>query len=369
MANIFFRTSIAPYRIDTYNALHSKLGCEMYFYYDYDSSQDLNEEGMRKACVFTPHYLKGFQFGESQSRTLCTKIWHILRMNNPEIVIVPEFQPIAVQVLLYKFLFRKKFMVVSMCDDSYDMVSNSHDFSQFHKRMRQLIVPWVDELLLVDSRVRDWYQQIYHKGIWLPIIRDEKKERPLYDAALPISRDYIDKFNLRGKKILLYVGRLVDEKNLDTLIDAIKLTKENFTTIFVGSGNMEDTLRKKASECKKEIIFAGHYVDEGVRAWYNVADVFILPSKQEPYGAVTNEALIAGVQTIVSEHAGSACLINEGNGKVINPFDLNQIAKTIDETMSKVTATLDVKVKENKMPFLFDDIIEDIIVQLKQHKK
>lgn len=366
MPNLFFRTSIAPYRIDTYNALHTQLGAELYFYYDYDSSQNLNEEGMRQACVFTPHYLKAFQFGESQSRTLCTHIWHTLRVNKPEIVIVPEFQPIAVQVLLYKTLFRKKFKVVSMCDDSYDMVGNDRDFSRFHKLMRRLIAPWVDELLLVDSRVRDWYRQHYHKGLWLPIIRDEKKERPLYEAALPISRDYIDRFGLEGKKILLYVGRLVDEKNLDTLIEAISRTKEEFTTILVGSGTLESSLREKAARSKKEIIFAGHYVDEGVRAWYNVADVFILPSKQEPYGAVTNEALIAGAYSIVSERAGSACLISDENGKVINPLDPDRMAQTIDETMSKVRPATELKVKENKMPFLFDDIVEDIIVKLKQ---
>lgn len=366
MANLFFRTSIAPYRIDTYNALHSQLGCEMYFYYNYDSSQNLNEEGMRKACTFTPHYLKGIKFGKSESRKLCTKIWHIIRVNNPQVVIVPEFQPIAVQVLFFKFLFRKKFKIVSMCDDSYDMVSNSHDFSRFHKLMRRLIVPLVDELLLVDSRVTDWYQQNYHKGIWLPIIRDEKKERTLYGSALPLSREYIENFKLKGKKILLFVGRLASEKNLDTLIDAINLTKEDFTTILVGSGAMEQALRHKAEKYNKEIIFAGHYVDEGVRAWYNIADVFILPSKQEPYGAVTNEALIAGNYAIVSEHAGSACLISEKNGKMINPLDLNNMAKTIDEAMSKVTHTFDDELKENKMPVTFDDTMNDVIKQLKQ---
>ena len=366
MANLFFRTSIAPYRIDIYNALHEQMGCEMYFYHSFDSSQELNEEGMRKMCHFAPTYLKGFTFGKGETRKFCTEVWQILRSHKPEVVIVPEFQLLTIQVILFKFLFRKQFKVVSMCDDSYDMVSNDHDFSFIHKYARKLIAPLVDNLLLVDSRVCNWYQKRYHKGIWLPIVRNEKKEKKHYENALPISRDYIKKYNLQGKKVLLFVGRFVKEKNLDNLIQAIGKTKEDFVTVLVGSGELEEQLRKMASNVKKEIIFAGHYVDDDVRAWYNVADVFILPSKQEPFGAVTNEALIAGDFSIVSEHAGSACLITSDNGLLINPYDIDGIARAIDNTMCRIIKTESCVVKDCLMSFLFDDIINNVITELKK---
>lgn len=364
MANLFFRTSIAPYRIDIYNALHKRLNCELHFYYDYDSSQELNEKGMREACCFTPHYLKGIKFGKGDSRKLCTQIWRILHCNNPKIVIVPEFQPIAIQVLLYRFLFRKKFKVISMCDDSYDMVTNDNDFSLFHKLMRKLIVPLLDDLLLVDSQVRDWYKKHYGKGIWLPIIRDEQIELPLYEQSLSLSRQFRERFHLNGKKVLLFVGRLVDVKNLDTLIKALEHTTEDFVTIFVGSGELEATLKELAKKSKKEIIFAGHYVDNAIRAWYNIADVFILPSKQEAYGAVTNEALIAGDMAIISENAGSSCLINKENGYVVNPYDIESIATTIDDVMGKIAPSEELNVKPNKMPVLFDEIMDNVVKEL-----
>ena len=364
MANLFFRTSIAPYRIDIYNALHERLGCEMYFYYSFDSSQKLNEEGMRRMCHFTPTYLKGITFGEGETRKFCTEVWKILRRHKPEIVIVPEFQLLTIQVILYKFLFRKQFKVISMCDDSYDMVSNDHDFSFIHKYARKLIAPLVDNLLLVDSRVRDWYQKHYHKGVWLPIVRDEKKEKVHYENALPISRDYIKKYNLQGKKVLLFVGRFVKEKNLDNFIQAIGKTKEDFVTVLVGSGELEEQLKEMARNIDKEIIFAGHYVDDGVRAWYNVADVFILPSKQEAYGAVTNEALIAGDVSIVSEHAGSACLITPDNGVQIKPYDIEGIARAIDNSMCRIKKADSCVVKDCLMPFLFDNIINNVIKEI-----
>ena len=144
MANLFFRTSIAPYRIDTYNALHERLGCMMCFYHTFDSSQKLNEEGMRKECKFTPRYLKGITFGSGETRKFCTEVWTLLRSNKPNVVIVPEYQLLTIQVLLYKFIFRKKFKVISMCDDSFDMVNNNNDFTIIHKWARKLIAPLVD---------------------------------------------------------------------------------------------------------------------------------------------------------------------------------------------------------------------------------
>ena len=366
MANLFFRTSIAPYRIDTYNALHERLGCMMCFYHTFDSSQKLNEEGMRKECKFTPRYLKGITFGSGETRKFCTEVCTLLRSNKPNVVIVPEYQLLTIQVLLYKFIFRKKFKVISMCDDSFDMVNNNNDFTIIHKWARKLIAPLVDDMLLVDSRVRDWYQEHYKKGIWLPIVRDEKKEIPNYERSLPISKKYKEQFNLAGRKVLLFVGRFVVEKNLDNFIKALGKTKEDFVTVMVGSGELEGQLRELSKGIGKEIVFTGHYVDDGVRAWYNVADVFVLPSKQEAYGAVTNEALIAGNYSVISESAGSACLITQDNGCLLKPYDLDGMASAIDNAMRMVRHKDTCDVKDNLMPFLFDDIINKVITEIKQ---
>ena len=338
----------------------------MCFYHTFDSSQKLNEEGMRKECKFTPRYLKGITFGSGETRKFCTEVWTLLRNNKPNVVIVPEYQLLTIQVLLYKFIFRKKFKVISMCDDSFDMVNNNNDFTIIHKWARKLIAPLVDDMLLVDSRVRDWYQEHYKKGIWLPIVRDEKKEIPNYERSLPISKKYKEQFNLAGRKVLLFVGRFVVEKNLDNFIKALGKTKEDFVTVMVGSGELEGQLRELSKGIGKEIVFTGHYVDDGVRAWYNVADVFVLPSKQEAYGAVTNEALIAGNYSVISESAGSACLITQDNGCLVKPYDLDGMASAIDNAMRMVRHKDTCDVKDNLMPFLFDDIINKVITEIKQ---
>lgn len=365
MANLFFRTNVAPYRIDTYNALHDKLGCEMYFLYKEDNSQKFDMQVLYDRCNFKPNFLNSISIF-NRNQKLCTNIWDILRKEKPEIVIVPEFKILTVQILLYKWLFKKKIKVISMCDDSWDMVANNHDFSKAHRKMRKLVTPHLDDLLLVDDRVVKWYQEKYNKGIWLPIIRDEKIETPLYKRVIPLSIEYINKYKLENKKVLLFIGRLVHEKNLERLLDAITITKEDYITVIVGSGELENQLKQKALNIDKSIIFAGRYEGDNVRAWYNVADAFILPSHMEPFGAVTNEALIAGCKCLISENAGSACLIDETNGMIFNPYDIESMANAIDKMMKEISPREDIKPRPDKMGFSFEDVINRVLAKIKR---
>ena len=367
MANLLFQTYIAPYRIDTYNALHEKTGMQFYFLYTQHGMQKFDMASLYSQCNFKPKFLRTISLF-SKYYKICTNIWSILKEEKPEIVIVPEFKILTLQVLLHKYIFFKRYKVISMCDDSYDMVANDHDFSKIHKFSRQIVVPFLDNLLLVDSRVAKWYKNRYHKGIWLPIIRDEKKEAPLYENVIHLSKDLSDRFNLNLRKVLLFVGRLDPVKNLETLFKAISITTEDFVTVIVGDGELESQLKQQASEMTKPIVFAGRYEGDGVRAWYNIADVFVLASKQEAYGAVTNEALIAGVPCIISENAGSACLINETNGLVINPYDIDSMAQTLNEIMKKVVVKEKMTARPSKMPFTFNDILDRTISQMISYK-
>ena len=365
MANLFFRTNVAPYRIDTYNALHEKLGCEFYFLYAEDSSQKFDMQKLYEQCKFKVNILKTISLFGKRTQKICTNLRKIIKSNKPEIVIVPEFKILTVQVLLYRWITRRKYKVVSMCDDSWDMIAHDHEWSLAHKWMRKLVTPFLDNLLLVDDRVVNWYNEKYGKGIWLPIIRNEEREVLGYERTLLMSKEFAQQFNLIGKKVLLFVGRLVPVKNLDKLFMALSITKEDFVTVLVGSGQLEETLKMQASAINKPIVFAGRYEGDGVRAWYNVADAFVLASKMEPFGAVTNEAIIAGCTCLISENAGSACLINESNGVIFNPYDIDAMAKAIDNTMRKVKVRKEYTIRPCKMAFNFDETMNRVINDLK----
>lgn len=367
MANLFFRTNVAPYRIDTYNALHEKLGCEFYFLYREDNSQKFDMQKQYDQCNFKVNFVDSISLFGKKSQKFCTNIWKILRMNNPEVVIVPEFKILTLQVLLYKWVFRKKYKIVCMTDDSFSNLVGK-TATKLHLFAQKILAPMMDNFLLVDIRVVKWYKQNYSKGIWLPIIRDENKELPQYKDVLPKSRDLVKEFGLEGKKVLLFLARLEPVKNASRMLEAIASTKENFVTVVVGSGSLEDELKRLASGISKPIIFPGRYEGDGVRAWYNAADVFILPSIWEPFGAVTNEALLAGCKCLISDVSGSTCLIDETNGTVFNPYVIDAMAKVIDDTMKETPLREEITSRPSKMTFTFDETMERVINEIKINK-
>lgn len=359
MSNIFIRTNIAPYRVDTYNALHEQLGMKMCFY-ERKSDEKFDIDALEALCSFKPVYLKGKTFGH-MNRKWCYGLWKMLRKENPKMVIVPEFQISAMQVLLYRWLTRGKYKVVSMTDDSYDMIANDSDFTKLHKWLRTHIAKFFDDFIVVAPKVEQWYQDLFNKGIWMPIIMNDKKAVENYERLLPLSREYAKRYNLEGKKVLLSVSRLVDLKNLYRVIDAFGISKTNSTLVIVGDGPERESLKEHAKKVKKEIIFTGRFDGDELYAWYNLASVFILASYQEAFGAVTNEALLAGCRMVISEKAGSECLVDNSNGEKINPMDVENIANAIDRQLAQAVIPDLTSSRQSLMTVSFEDRIFNLV--------
>jgi glycosyltransferase involved in cell wall biosynthesis len=70
-------------------------------------------------------------------------------------------------------------------------------------------------------------------------------------------------------------------------------------------------------------------------SFYNIADLFILPSKYEPFGAVVNEALIWGCPCIISDRVGAIDYIREGvNGTVFESGNKQSLVDAFKRTGS-----------------------------------
>lgn len=125
-------------------------------------------------------------------------------------------------------------------------------------------------------------------------------------------------------KRFLYVGRLVDVKNLKMLINVFNKLPQLTLTI-VGFGEQEAELKSIA---KNNIIFTGAINNKALPQVYQQNDVFILPSKSEPWGLVVEEALNNGIPVIVSNKVGChEAIVNKNNGIVFAPFNSTSALK------------------------------------------
>lgn len=109
---------------------------------------------------------------------------------------------------------------------------------------------------------------------------------------------------------LLFVGRLVSDKGVDLLIEALaRLAQEKhyFKTKIIGDGPMRSTLNSKLESCHLDglVDFTGTLSGEAVRGAYCSARYTVVPSRwEEPFGLVAIEALACGSVPIVADSGG-----------------------------------------------------------------
>jgi glycosyltransferase involved in cell wall biosynthesis len=111
-------------------------------------------------------------------------------------------------------------------------------------------------------------------------------------------------------EILLFVGRLSSEKGLHTLLESLSIykMKQNLcpTLVIIGDGPEENNLKNIAESKNLPVVFAGFKQGSSLSNYYSAADIFVLPSKSEPWGLVVNEAMQFGLPLILSNKVGSA---------------------------------------------------------------
>lgn len=350
---VVFHPTVAPYRIDLFNRLSEMYDTDIYLlmnkfnvFMDYQKIVD--------KMSFVPQYVFP-DTAKDKTRSFSRRFWKIIDRKHPDTVLSFEFSACTIMVLLHRFLSGGKYRVVTLCDDSPDMIRNS---SLRHRIFRNLCCKYINEVILCSPEVRDWYKMRFNKGVYFPIIRNEKKALISIKNAWPMTGKIIEQYKLAGKRVYLFVGRIAPEKNIEYLLRSFrKVALDNEALIIVGDGPELAKLKRRYVDTA---IFVGRKEDQELLAFYNIADVFILPSKIERFGAVTNEALLAGCFSLISTYCGSKCLINEGtNGYVFNPDDKEALSQSIIKSRQHTFEK-----KCSLMNCTFEEFFENIALSL-----
>ena len=174
-----------------------------------------------------------------------------------------------------------------------------------------------------------------------------------------IERDYNFRrqYAADNEKIILFMGRLVYEKGIQHLIDAMPKILSNYNDaklIVAGKGAMLDELKAKVDYMglSQKVYFTGYLNSKQVPKMYKCADISVFPSTYEPFGIVALEAMLAGVPTVVSDTGGLNEIIDHGvNGMKSYTGNANSLADSIltllfdQQLCSEVTKNAKQKVK------------------------
>jgi glycogen(starch) synthase len=140
-------------------------------------------------------------------------------------------------------------------------------------------------------------------------------------------------------RYVLALGRVVVKKGFDLLIrafDSISSRHPDVTLAIGGSGHEEEALHRLVADLRlaDRVRFLGRLTRTEVASTMAAAEVFVMPSRLEPFGIVLLEAWRAGRATIATSRGGPPEFVEDGEtGLLADPFDTPALAAALDAAL------------------------------------
>ncbi|HHX77016.1 MAG TPA: glycosyltransferase family 4 protein [Firmicutes bacterium] len=168
-----------------------------------------------------------------------------------------------------------------------------------------------------------------------------------------------ERYNIpKENLILLYVGRLGKEKNIEFLFDCFNSVLKNnprLTLALVGDGPLEEKIKSLISELKIEsnVILTGLLDKEDVIHCYTGADIFVFASVTETQGLVLVEAKAAGTPAVAVAAFGAKEMVKHGEDGFLSTMDKEQYTRYLRLLVNndKLRAKMSLKARENAKLF------------------
>jgi len=155
----------------------------------------------------------------------------------------------------------------------------------------------------------------------------------------------IKKYGLDGAFVLLTLGRLVERKGQDQVLEALRILKEaspdiSYRYLICGEGPDEGRLRSLAEKysLEKEVIFTGYVSEQEKADYYYVSDVYLMLSRERPdqgdvegFGLTFLEAGACEKPVIGGRSGGvPEAVVDQETGFLVDPLSPKELAERID---------------------------------------
>ena len=169
--------------------------------------------------------------------------------------------------------------------------------------------------------------------------REASKERDFMRRQLGLEE---------GRPVILFASKLQERKRCSDLLDAflrLESSRDDRARpylLIVGDGEERAKLEKRAKDAQtSDVRFLGFQNQQSLPAFFDLCDVFVLVSVDEPWGLVVNEVMNAGKAVIVSTEVGCQMdLVEDGvNGYVVKPGDIDGLACALSRVLAHPAKT------------------------------
>jgi glycosyltransferase involved in cell wall biosynthesis len=339
---ILFTNIITPYNIPLFNYINKKGNFNFKIVALAEKEKNRKWQLNKGKIEFDYKILSGFNlffYGEKREISIHINIgvFMFLLSHNPNIIIITGYDCLAYwQIFLYCKVFRKKCILWNGTT-----LLSAGTLKGIRGTLKKIIIKGVDSYIAYGSKAKEYLEYFGADSKKIYISTNTVDVDFFYNKVLQYrnSENFLEERKQFPNVVLIYIGQLVKRKGVEQIIKALNnLKDDDIGFIIVGSGPEEENLKKFCIENSlQNIFFEGFRQQDELPKYYALADVFILPSFEEVWGLVVNEALASGLYVLCSKYAGAAYdVINNKNGMIFAPENIEEITNLIKNTKNQI---------------------------------
>lgn len=323
---VLFLTNIpVPYRVDFYNELGKY--CDLTVLFEARRVEGINFNwNDDKIDNFKAIFLNDGNIDESK---IDTRIFKYLDKNKYDIIVATNYSyRTEMAAILYMKLKRIPYLMET---DGGIIKYGENKLKRLYKRFlvsgaRGYFSP---------SKKSDEYLEYYGAKKY-NIFRysfTSLKDSDILDNTVSTKEKMVirDKLGIKYNKVILSVGQFIHRKGFDILLEACKYLDKNIGIYIVGGNPTQEYIDLKEKYNLNNVHFEGFKTNDELAKYYKMADMFVLPTREDIWGLVINEAMAYGLPIITTENCIAGLeLVDSTNGAIIPVEDYKTLVSIIN---------------------------------------
>ena len=322
---LLFLTNVpSPYRVDFFNAVGQQ--CELTVLYPKESSSERDRKWTAEAAkTFRQVYLKGSS--TAVDKAFCPGVIRWLHSGWDAIVICGNTSPTEMLAIEWCRLRRLPYCIEA--DGAFAKSGRG-----LKERLKTHFIGGAGLYLSTCQQLDQYFCRYGADGERIvryhfsSLRASDILAEPVTEAEKTALRQQLD---IREKQMLLSVGQFIPRKGFDVLLEAVNGMDKNIGIYIVGGKPTEEYLRYARENDLTNVHFVGFQTRDELKTYYMAADAFVLPTREDIWGLVVNEAMAYGLPVVTTDrcNAGLELLTSGENGYVVPVEDSHALAGAI----------------------------------------
>lgn len=323
---VLYLTNVpSPYKVEFFNEL-SKL-CKLTVIYERKQAADRNPIWVSSSIeAYEKIYLQGKKFRHDAAFSI--EILKYLRQHSYDIIVIGGYStPTAMLAILYLNLKNIPFVLSA---DGGVIKKDSHSIYKIKRFFIGKAFAWLSTGAETNKYL-EYYGANPDYIFQYPFTSLLNKDILKTTISIEEKREIKEKLNILTDKVVISVGQFIYRKGFDILLKAWENINDNASLYIIGGSPTDEYINLVRELKLKNVNFVDFKSKADLKDYYKAADIFVLPTREDIWGLVINEAMACGLPIITTDScvAGLEMVRDSREGYIISTEDSASLSKKI----------------------------------------